>query len=344
LECFEWRRPLAGNEEHRPSFIKGFDGKINPAHDTLRQICKELDHLGPQLAEATTQADIALLYDFVNEWSQGLGGVGDRNPRYNGEAQCYYAGLKVLQRNIDVAPLSVDLSSYKIVVASNLRLVDEATVKHLSNFVAGGGILVLNYRAGTENPDNSMRRALAPGPFTEIAGVRSEAMLDLFEYNVQNGLLDQKHMAELGIVFAQDDTVFKPRTIIESLFLEGAEVIARVHGGGPLNGRPAITRNRHGQGWVFYVGTDSVDDAFYEALARVTGATAGLTPLIAAPYGVEVTSRERSGITYYFLLNLTETSQEKIDLPTPMNDLVTERSNITQISLDPLQVVVLASR
>ena len=27
---FEWRRPLAGNEEHRPSFIKGFDGQINP--------------------------------------------------------------------------------------------------------------------------------------------------------------------------------------------------------------------------------------------------------------------------------------------------------------------------
>ena len=38
---FEWRRPLAGNEEHRPSFIKGFDGKVNPAKETLTQIGKE---------------------------------------------------------------------------------------------------------------------------------------------------------------------------------------------------------------------------------------------------------------------------------------------------------------
>ncbi len=341
---FEWRRPLAGNEEHRPSFIKGFDGKINPDGLVLAQICKELAHLGPQVAKATTRADIALLYDFTNEWAQGLGGVGDRNPRYNGEMQGYYNGLKVLQRNLDVVPLIADLSRYKVVVASNLRLVDDAIVEQLKAFASGGGILVLNYRAGTQNPDNSMRRTLAPGPFAEIAGVRSEAMLDLFEYNTQNGMLDEKHQAELGIRFADGNAVFKPRTIVESLVLEGAEVLATVQGGGPMDSRPAVTRNRHGQGWVFYVGTDSDDDSFYEALARIIGTTGKLAPLISAPYGVEITSREESGTTYYFLLNLTETAHEKIDLPAPMNDLVNKRVNITQISLGPLDVAVLASQ
>ena len=33
---------------------------------------------------------------------------------------------------------------------------------------------------------------------------------------------------------------------------------------------------------------------------------AGLTPLIEAPHGVEVTSRQDGDTTYYFLLNLTE--------------------------------------
>jgi beta-galactosidase len=340
---FEWRRPLAGNEEHRPSFIKGLDGKINPAEDVLKQIGKELARLGPQLAGAATRADIALLYDFTNEWAQGLGGIGDRNPRYNNEAQCYYNGLKVLQGNIDVVPLSADLSSYRVIVASNLRLVDDATVERLSAFAARGGILVLNYRAGTENPDNSMRRALAPGPFSEIAGVKSEAMLDLSEYNPQSGMLDEKLAAELGIGFLGSEGVFSPRTIVESLTLHGAEAIAAVRGGGQMDGRPAITRNRHGQGWVFYVGTDCAEDGFYETLARVLSETAQLTPLIAAPYGVEVTSREESGTTYYFLLNLTEAAHSKIDLPRPMDDLIAGHTNVTQIALGALDVAVLAS-
>jgi beta-galactosidase len=341
---FEWRRPLAGNEEHRPSFIKGFDGKINPARNTLRQICGELASLGPRVAGAMTRADIALLYDFTNEWAQGLGGVGDRHPRYNGEAQCFYNGLKVLQRNIDVVPLNADLSSYKVVVASNLRLVDDVTVKQLSRFAERGGILVLNYRAGTENPDNSMRQTLAPGPFSEITGVKSDAILDLFEYNAQNGMLDEKHAAEIGIRFAGNDAAFKPRTIVESLALTGAEAIATVYGGGPMDRKPAITRNRHGQGWVLYVGADSDEDVFYETLAHEIGLMGNLKPLIAAPYGVEVTSREESAVTYYFLLNLTTTAHDNIELPDSMSDLIDGKANVTQVSLGPLGIAVLAAQ
>ena len=217
-------------------------------------------------------------------------------------------------------------------------------MKRLSAFAAQGGTLVLNYRAATQNPDNSMRRTLSPGPFAEIAGVQSDAMLDLFEYNAQNGMLDEKIAGEIGIGFTGKDDVYKPRTIVESLTLAGAEVIATVHGGGAMDGKPAVTRNRHGQGWVYYVGADAADDAFYEMLAREIGATADLKPLIAAPYGVEVTSRESSGVTYYFLLNLTTSAHESIGLPRPMIDAIGGGADITQISLEPLGVAVLTSK
>jgi beta-galactosidase len=189
-----------------------------------------------------------------------------------------------------------------------------------------------------------MRRPLAPGPFAEIAGVKSEAMLDLFEYNQQNGMLDEKIAGEIGIRFTGEDTVFKPRTIVESLTLTGAEAIATVHGGGPMDGRPAVTRNRRGQGWVFYVGADSVDDEFYEILAHAVGSNGDLKPLIAAPYGVEVTSRETAGATYYFLLNLTTTAHDNINLPHAMNDAIGGRTNLTQVSLGSLGVAVLVSQ
>ena len=269
--------------------------------------------------------------------------MGDRNPRYNGEMQSFYAGLKVLGRNIDVVPLAADYAPYRLVIASNLRLIDNPTVDRLRAFVAAGGTLVLNYRAATENMDNSMRRLLTPGPFAEIAGVKSEALLDLFEYNSNAGNLDAGLQAALGIQFRAMDPVFKPRTAIESLTLHGAEAIATIRGGGSLNGRPAITRNRYGKGWVLYAGCDSTDDGFYETLAHMAGNAASLKPLIAAPYGVEVTSRQDATSTYYFLLNLTQTAHEKIELPHPMDDLIGERSSITRIALGPLDVALLAS-
>ncbi len=341
---FEWRRPVAGGEEHRPSFIKGFDGNINPAKPMLAQICKELARLGPRLAKATTHSDIALIYDYVNSWAQGVGGIGgDRSPRYGGEVQSYYTGFKFLQRNLDVIPLERDLAGYKVVVAPQLRLIDDAAVDRLKTFVAEGGTLILNYRAATQNTDNSMRRALSPGPFADIAGVTTDAILDLVEYNAQDGNLDVQHQSELGIQFAGSQSIFKPRLAIESLIVQGAEPIATVHASGSLDGRPAITRNRHGQGWVYYVGCDSTDDEFYETLARAVAATSNLTPLIAAPYGVEVTSRQDATATYYFLLNLTDTAHNNIALPHPMDDLIHEQRGITTISLGPLDVAVLAS-
>ncbi len=339
---FEWRRPLAGNEEHRPSFIKGFDGAINPAKQTFELIGKEFARLGPRLAAATTQADIAILFDFTNQWAQGMGGVGDSHPRYTGEAQSFYNGLKVLQRNMDVASLGTDYSQYKLIVASNLHLIDDATADRLHAFVAAGGTLVLNARTGTQNNDNSMRRMLAPGPFTEIAGVRSEAMLDLTEYMPQNGSFDKDLEAALGVGFNGEQTKFTPRTIVESLVLHGAEPIATVLGG-RMAGRPAVTRNRFEKGWVFYVGVDCIETEFYDAIARVVGAAAKLMPIIDAPYGVEVTSRQDANTTYHFLLNLTETRHENIELPGPMEDLINDRTGVMKISLGPLDVAVLAS-
>ncbi len=173
-----------------------------------------------------------------------------------------------------------------------------------------------------------------------MTGVTAEAKLDLIEYSPANGQFDKKLEAELEIVFNNSQTVFAPRTILESLALHGAEPVATFRGG-RMAGGPAITKNRWKQGWVFYVGTDCAENAFYEALAREAAAAAQLKPLIAAPYGVEVTSREDAATTYYFLLNLTETPHSGIRLPEAMDDLITGQAGVTEVSLGPLEVAVL---
>jgi Beta-galactosidase C-terminal domain len=59
---------------------------------------------------------------------------------------------------------------------------------------------------------------------------------------------------------------------------------------------------------------------------------------------VEVVSRQDSGATYYFLLNLTEEPHPDIALAEPMEDLLSEGGKVTTVSLDPLGVSVLAAR
>lgn len=340
---FEWRRPLAGNEQYRPSFIKRFDGAINPDKEIFEQLGRELTAIGPQVAAAVTRSDIAFLFDFSNQWTEGFWSQGTPGQRYDGQAMRYYTGFKVLQRNIDFRPLDADWSGYKVIVAPGLRLIDDETAQRLHRFVAAGGILVLNYRAGTQHMDVSMRRVVSPGVFTDIAGVTAESYLDLIENNPAHGSLEQQQRNALGIAFDGSDAVYAPATFMESLSLHGAEPVATFRGG-RMAGQAAITRCRSDQGWVYYVGTDSDDHRFHEALARVVASAAKLRPLIEAPYGVEVVSREKGDTTFYFLLNLTEEDHGRIPLPSPMRNLLSGESGVRQVPLGPLGVAVLATQ
>lgn len=335
---FEWRRPPAGNEQARPSRIKRFDGSI-PDKPVFERIASEIAGLHPKLAGAITRADIAILYDYSNQWAQGFW-TGTGGKGYDNEAQRYYRGLKSLQRNIDVVPLTADLTNYKLVVAPNLRVVDDATVARLRDFVAQGGLLVINFHAGTQKVDGSMRPVLPPGVFADLAGVIARSELSKDE-NSAMGSLDSKLNAELGIVFNDSQRTFRPRSVLENLELRGAEPVARFRGG-RMAGRPAVTRNRFQHGVVFYVGADAEEDAFYEALAQTVASAGDLHPLIPAPAGVEVVSRQTPDAVYYFLLNLTEEAHE-IPLPHPMSDVLDARKDVTQLQLGGLEVAVLST-
>ena len=339
---FEWRRPVIGGEQLRPSFIKGFDGKLTPQGPILERIGHEFADLGPRLANAKTNSDIALLYDFTNEFAQGFWSVGDRTDRYDAESSRFYAGLKSLQRNIDIVPLSADLDKYKLIAAPNLRLIDDETGDKLKSYVARGGVLVLTYRAGTQHTDASMRHILSPGVFTDIAGVSSITKLDLNEYSSARGQMDAAHEAQLGIAFNGSSELFKPRTVMESLQLHGAEPVASFRGG-RMEGMPAVTRNRYQKGWVIYAGTDSGDHGFHEALAQLAATAAGVAPLLTVPRGVAVTTREDQHHVYYFVLNLTETRQNEIALPRQMDNWTDGGRSVSSIGLEPLGVAVLAS-
>jgi beta-galactosidase GanA len=187
-----------------------------------------------------------------------------------------------------------------------------------------------------------MRHILAPGIFSDIAGVASVAKLDLTEYNPAHGQMDSKFEVELGIAFESGDSVYRPRTTMEQIELHGAEVIAHFRGG-RMEGLPAVTRYRHKQGWVIYAATDSGDHSFHEALAQAAANAVGLQPLLNVPRGVAVTTRTDGKREFMFVLNLTETAHDAISLPTPMEDWANGGRTVSTLELGPLGVALLVT-
>jgi beta-galactosidase len=98
-----------------------------------------------------------------------------------------------------------------------------------------------------------------------------------------------------------------------------AEVLA-TYAGGPLLGRPALTRRSVGDGASWYASTMLDDESFGALLDRIT-AEAGVAAAVKVPRGVEVVRRRSETGSWLFLLN--DTGAEQV-VPASGYDLVSD--------------------
>ena len=80
-------------------------------------------------------------------------------------------------------------------------------------------------------------------------------------------------------------------------------------GGGAVDGRPAVTRNRFGRGTATYLATRPDP----RSMAMILGEAcrlAGVEPTASVRAGVEAVRREGSGGSFLFLLNHTDSEVE----------------------------------
>jgi beta-galactosidase len=344
---FEWKPPVGGQEYGYRSVLQ-MDGSLGPAVEIYIQMGKELKKIGPELLDAKTESDIAVIYSYQNQWEKGFWlhsscwekGIWQNTKGYDTEAEMYYTGLKILNRNIDAISEYKDLSPYKLVVAPGLRMVSDETGGKLEKWVAGGGILVLDKNAGTRDTLNRYRQLIPPGVFRKMAGIRIEqsSSKSSMSGNLIMGADNQMHDVAFGVKFLHTGAVFEPETTIEELILEGAIPIATAYGG-ELTGKCAISINRYGNGYVIYVGTDSKNAAFYESLGKYIREKFDIKPLLPVPYGCEVVSRVKAGKEYIFVLNYTLKEQSFV-LPMEMQEMLSGETLTGNTTIAPLDVKI----
>jgi beta-galactosidase len=177
-----------------------------------------------------------------------------------------------------------DLAPYAVVLAPHLYLLPDAVAQRLSDYVDGGGTLLLTFASGIVDQHDHAHLDGYLGGLRKTAGLLVEefAPLPLSGEAGDHGTTTVVASDLLG--------AFSGSIWTEFLQLQSAEAVAWFKGG-DLDGEPAVARNRSGQGSCWYVATHPERSAI-QRIVSVLLAEAGVpAPHADLPHRVEAQVR-----------------------------------------------------
>jgi beta-galactosidase len=275
---FQWRASRGGAEMFHSAMVPhaGADSR------RFREIA-ELGAVLPRLAEledSAVEAEVAILWDAEAWWAMQATHLPSSDLDYLAVVQAAHRQFWIAGVGVDLADPAADLSSYRLVVIPSLYLVSEQAAASIARYVEGGGHVLVTYFSGIVNEDAQVWLGDYPGAFPEVLGVRVEEFHPVAEVDLASG--------------------GRGRLWSENVQLAGAEAIDR-YSGGALDGSPAITRHRYGEGVAWYMSTQ-LDDDTYRALVEQVMRGAGVEAP-ALPAGVELVRRRAGETSWTFLIN-----------------------------------------
>jgi beta-galactosidase len=204
--------------------------------------------------------------------------------------RAHYGALKRQGVGVDVLAPTAELSSYPLVVAPSLYVVDEAVAAALRAYVEGGGLLVLGPRSGFKDRTNAVPERPLPAWLDELTGLEVSDIASFLDGRV----VELEHL--------ESGAVAQFRGWFEELSLKNARAVYR-HRDRDFAGAAAVAINTVGAGRVVYIGgvaTRETLDELYRWLAHDAG-----LDVFAVPEDVELVRLHRpgSGTRLLFLLN-----------------------------------------
>lgn len=271
---FQWRASVRGAEAFHSALVP-HAGTDTWVWEEAVELGDALRRLGP-VSGRPVDAQVALLFDWQSWWASELPGRPSQDTDYRRHVEeahgaCWRAGVTV-----DVLPPDGEFERYDVVVVPHLYLAADGVARRLSAQVEGGGHVLVTYLSGIVDPDGTaVRTGGYPGAFRELLGIRVEEFHPL--------LPDQRITLDDGTTAT---------TWIERLHLAGAEPVTS-YADGPLEGVPAVTRRRVGDGTAWYVAC-RLDRDGMDRLVHALLTAAGRPPRPPAP-GLEQVVRSGDG-------------------------------------------------
>lgn len=323
---FRWRTCRFGAEEYWHGILD-HDGVPRRRYREVAEMGTTLRRIGAQIFGSRSKAQAAMVLSYDSRFALQNQPV---NPALSYErvfAQ-YYRALWERNIGVDVVPPGADLSSYRLVVAPVLYILDAATARQLCEYVERGGTLLTTCRSGVMDEHNMVVNRALPGLLAEMCGVEVE------EYDSPD--------PDMTLTIAADaplgHRIYSANVWADVLEPRGATVLAR-YASEYYAGRAAITSHRFGKGRAIYVGTVAEQELVRHLIGYLCDELK-LVPPLEVPEGVEVTVREGEGGLLTFVLN--GTGEEKtFELNETYQDLVSGQAVSGVVRLKPLGVMVL---
>ncbi len=242
---WHWHSLHYGQETYWKGILS-HDLEPNRAYREVSRIAQELKTQGPRLANLRIKNRVAILSSVDSFQGLRFMRFSDRVNYMTVLSQLHRA-LYQLNAGCDfVFPKTENLSRYRVILVPPLYVADDALLERLSDYVEGGGHLLMCFKSGFTNEFSTVRWERAPGPLRKAAG---------FSYQEFSSLTKPLPLA--GDPFRAGDEN-RASVWAEFLLPETADVLARYDH--VFFGQfPAITRNRFGKGSLTYEGTCLTD-------------------------------------------------------------------------------------
>ncbi len=287
-----------------------------------------LERLGGVTLGARTPARVALLFDWDSWWALELSDGPSRLVRYQQVVVSYYKALWEAGADVDVVPVTADLSRYDVVVAPVLHMLKGDLAQRLEAVAQRGGTVLTTFLSGRVDENDNAFLMDAPGPLGALMGVRVD------EWDARG--------PEFVNPVLLDSSLEVPATLLFELVIPQGATVVGTYQADFYAGTPAVTRNSFGAGEGWYVAA-GLDQAGVDWVVRQVLDWHNLAGPYADVPGLEAAARVTpDGTRLLFVLN-HNTDPVEVPARTAGLDLLSgEQIEIGQtMRLDPFDVMVL---
>lgn len=305
---YRWRPCLSGTEEYWYGVLD-HDGIPRRRYREIREAGLDLKKTNEALEGAEFHAEAAVVYSYDVLWAhqnQKHGALFDYKDLIH---RCYRALIQS-GINADVIDQTADFSGYKVVVMPAFCLGTEEIREKAEQYVGGGGTLVLSFRSGIKEWNNSMTEATTPGIFRKLAGLVVEEF-DSLNFGRKIPVRGSEGNFEASVWC----DVIRPVTAEARAYYEG----------GFYRGTPAILKNSFGKGSVWYFGCDPDPESLRRYAAAVCREAGVVLPVEKCPENVELSEWKKAAESILIALNHSAESVS-LKLGKTRRDLLTGKS------------------
>ncbi|MCL8014210.1 beta-galactosidase [Streptomyces sp. AS02] len=293
----------------------------------VAELGRELEALGDATLGALTPARTALLFDWDSWWALEISDGPSRLVRYQEVVHAYYRAAREAGADVDVVPVTADLTAYDVVLAPVLHMVKGDLAGRLEAVAARGGTVLTTFLSGRVDEHDRAFLADVPGPFGPLMGVRVD------EWDSRP--TDVVRPVQLG------ELTCEARLVFEIVLPRGAEAVG-TYGADFYAGTPAVTRHAYGQGEGWYVATALDQPGVDRVVRRILARHDLLGPYADHPELETATRVSPDGTGLLFLLNHAP-EPAHLTAHTTATDLLTGKrvEEGEPLTLDPLGTAIL---